>query len=205
MEGHIYGFEKYTTLHRQCHNLINAANKALTPPLPPMLERVKVQHYLAGIQAPGMTAAMAAVRASVTLKSDFDQCADYLTIFVVQNDSQNRNVAAIGKDQNQNNGGNRNNYYRGAGRGGRGGNGRGLFQGGRGGRFNGGRGQGNRDQGGRYKRGSTVIENRYYTVEEYKKLTKEQKQALYDKRKGIKKVRFEDTERATSRLSSSQN
>jgi len=198
MEGHRYNFEKYTTLHRMCHNQINSANKALTPPLPPLLERVKVQHYLAGIQAPGMTAAMAAVRASVTLKSDFDQCSDYLSTFVIQTNSQTRSVAAVGQggEQNPNNTNN--------GRGGRGGQpNRNKEK-----RSNGDRivrkNLGGKGQGGRYKRGSTNIEDRYYTVAEYNKLSKEQKQILYDKRHGTKKVRFEDQIRAASTTKSNQ-
>lgn len=42
-----------------------------------------------------MILAMAAVQDSLALKANFDLCSDYLSIFVVQSNSQGRSVAAI--------------------------------------------------------------------------------------------------------------
>ena len=76
METYKFNFEKYTTLHCHYHNEINSANRALIPPLPEMLERVKVQNYLHGIKSPSLIAVIATVKAKPNLKNDFNLCAD---------------------------------------------------------------------------------------------------------------------------------
>lgn len=47
-----YNFEKYTTAHCFYHNQINVANSAIYSPQLPLLERIKVQNFLTGIEAP---------------------------------------------------------------------------------------------------------------------------------------------------------
>lgn len=42
MKGAKFSFERYTTLHRRCHNQINTANAATKPPMPPLQERIKL-------------------------------------------------------------------------------------------------------------------------------------------------------------------
>ena len=95
MEGRNFNFEKYTTLYRNCHNQIDTTNKALIPPIPPMAERVKVQHYLAGIESPSLVAAIVAVRATLTLKGSFNTCANYLSTYMTQNSEQTCSMATL--------------------------------------------------------------------------------------------------------------
>jgi len=75
MEGHRFDFKKYTTLHRSCHDQINAANKAMVPPMPPLLECIKVQHFLAGIKSSPFTAPVATVKETPTnINSELSSC-----------------------------------------------------------------------------------------------------------------------------------
>jgi len=111
---------------------------------------------------------MAVVRATTSLKHDFDSCADYLTTFVVQNKSNQRNVSKIdikGGDKDS-----------GGGRGGRENrNGGGRYRGRGCGRSNCDRyGAGHGDH---KKR---KLEGKYYPFKEYSKLTKEEKKKVHE-------------------------
>jgi hypothetical protein len=70
---------------RICHNDINSVRRLAQPPMAEMDELLKVRKYLTGIEAPEMAAAVAAVKASPTIRLSFDQTADFLTGFVTQN------------------------------------------------------------------------------------------------------------------------
>ena len=129
-----------------------------------------------------MVAAIAAVCASVTLKSDFNKYSDYLSTFVMQKSTDTWGVASLEVNDYK--------TWRGAG------------FGGRGRRWNGRRGCGRGIRGGRVSGfGKHQIEDWYYSVEEYKKLSPEQKKKLYKIRQKKPKLDVEKNPAATAKLS----
>ena len=89
-----FTFIVYANIHRGYHNEINFVRRLAQPPLAEMDELLKVRKYLKGIEAPEMAAAAAAVKASPTIRLNFDQTADFLTGFVSQNSPSVR-VASV--------------------------------------------------------------------------------------------------------------
>jgi hypothetical protein len=173
-----FTFVTYTSIHRGCHNEINSVRRLAQPRVAEMDELLKVRKYLKGIEAPEMAAAVAAVKASPTIRLNFDTTADFLTGFVTQNSSSVR-VASL--------------THGGGGRGGRGGRGRGRGRGqdqdrqGRGRGRGGGRGRGRgRGRGGGGGRGGPpgsfqgTVTDRYYSPEEYGSFSPENMQQLFE-------------------------
>jgi hypothetical protein len=103
-----------------------------------MDELLKVRKYLAGIEAPEMAAAVVAVKASPTIRLNFDVTADFLTDFVSQNTPTMR-MASVNHHGGRGHGG--------GGRGGRGRDDRDHYLTDSCGRGRGGRGRGGRGRG----------------------------------------------------------
>jgi hypothetical protein len=80
-----FTFVTHTGIHRGCHNDINSVRRLAQPTQPELDELLKVRKYLHGIDAPKMSAAVAAVKASPATRVNFDSTADYLTGLIKQN------------------------------------------------------------------------------------------------------------------------
>jgi hypothetical protein len=177
-----FTFVLYTNIHRGCHNEINSVRRLAQPPTAEMDELLKVRKYLKGIEAPEMAAAVAAVKASPTIRLNFDVTADFLTGFVTQNTPSVR-VASVthgGQGRGGTGRGGRERQDRdrqqgrGRGRGGGRGRGRGRGRGGRGGSTSTQRGGGGP---GTY---TGTVTDRYYSPEEYATFSPENMNQLFE-------------------------
>jgi hypothetical protein len=84
-----YNFETHVTKHRQSHLELKKATGTAIP------EPTKVRRLLKSLQASTMQVPVATIRATETLKTDFDATVNYLRNFINTIDQETRNVAPV--------------------------------------------------------------------------------------------------------------
>ena len=161
-----FTFEKYCQIHKQAHKDLADFDEVMT-------EDRKVRKFLQGIRAQNLAPAKSTVIATDTLNMNFDATVNFMTTFAAQTGlltNTRRNISSVGQQKGRGEQGGR------AGRGGRG-RGRGDGRGGRGGSGRGGRGGRGRGRG-----GDGNVTDRYYSYDEWSKLTADQQQKIRDLR-----------------------